>query len=134
MTPQRLHSHDRARVRPGRRVRSPVLALGLSERQRSFVIANALGATRRQLRSFVLAEAAALVACGLTAGAVLGWALSRMLARVLTGVFDPPPTALSAPWIYLAATVIATIVAIGVVSAATVRLARRSPLTVLGEL
>jgi putative ABC transport system permease protein len=82
----------------------------------------------------VLAEAAALVACGLTAGAVLGWALSRMLARVLTGVFDPPPTAVSAPWIYLAATVIAAIVAIGVVSAATVRLARRSPLTVLGEL
>ena len=44
------------------------------------------------------------------------------------------PTALSAPWIYLAATVAATIGAIGVVSAATVRLARRSPLTVLGEL
>ena len=111
-----------------------VLALGLTERRRTFVIANALGATRRQLRSFVLAEAAALIACGLTAGAVLGWALSRMLVRVLTGVFDPPPTALSAPWIYLAATVIATVVAIGVVSAATVRLARRSPLTVLGEL
>jgi putative ABC transport system permease protein len=52
---------------------------------------------------------------------------------VLTGVFDPPPTALSAPWTYLGATVIATIVAVGAVSAATVRLARRSPLTVLGE-
>ena len=47
-----------------------VLALGLTERRRGFVIANALGATRRQLRSFVLAEAAILVACGLTAGAV----------------------------------------------------------------
>ncbi|HEY2197635.1 MAG TPA: FtsX-like permease family protein [Mycobacterium sp.] len=111
-----------------------VLALGLTERRRSFVIANALGATGRQLRSLVLAEAAALVGCGLTAGAVLGWALSRMLVSVLTGVFDPPPTALSAPWIYLAATVAATIVAIGVVSAATVRLARRSLLTVLSEL
>jgi putative ABC transport system permease protein len=111
-----------------------VLALGLTERRRSFVIANALGATGRHLRSFVLAEAAALVGCGLTAGAVLGWALSRMLVSVLTGVFDPPPTALSAPWIYLVATVIAIIVAISVVSAAVVRLARRSPLTVLGEL
>ena len=52
-----------------------VLALGLTERRRSFVIAHALGATRRHLRSFVLAEAAILVACGLTAGAVLGAAL-----------------------------------------------------------
>ena len=69
-----------------------VLTLGLAERRRSFVIAHALGATRRHLRSFVLAEAAILITCGLTAGAVLGAALSRMLVSVLTGVFDPPPT------------------------------------------
>ena len=111
-----------------------VLALGLTERRRGFVIANALGATRRQLRSFVLAEAAILVACGLTAGAVLGWALTRMLVTVLSGVFDPPPAALSVPWTYLAATVVAIVIAIGAVSATTVRLARLSPLTVLGEL
>jgi putative ABC transport system permease protein len=111
-----------------------VLALGLTERRRSFVIAHALGATRRQLRSFVLAETAILVACGLTAGAILGAALSQMLVSVLTGVFDPPPTALSAPWTYLAAIAAVLIVAISAVSAATIRLARRSPLTVLGEL
>ncbi|MGZ4529821.1 MAG: FtsX-like permease family protein [Mycobacterium sp.] len=111
-----------------------VLALGLTERRRSFAIANVLGATRRQLRSFVLAEAAILIACGLTAGAALSWALSRMLARALTGVFDPPPAALSVPWVYLAATAATIAVAIGAVSAATVRLARRSPLTVLSEL
>jgi putative ABC transport system permease protein len=57
-----------------------------------------------------------------------------MLVTVLTGVFDPPPTALTAPWTYLAATAAAIIVAISAVSATTVRLARRSPLTVLGEL
>ena len=56
-----------------------VLALGLTERRRSFVIAHALGATRRHLRSFVLAETAILIACGLTAGAILGAALSQML-------------------------------------------------------
>ena len=111
-----------------------VLALGLTERRRGFVIANALGATHRQLRSFVLAEAAILVACGLTAGAVLGWALTRMLVTMLSGVFDPPPAALSVPWTYLAATVVAIVIAIGAVSATTVRLARLSPLTVLGEL
>ena len=111
-----------------------VQALGLAERRRSFAIADALGATRRQQRSFVLAEAAILITCGLAAGAVLGWALSRMLVGVLTGVFDPPPTALAVPWTYLAATAVTIVVAIGTVSAATVRLARQTPLTVLGEM
>jgi putative ABC transport system permease protein len=111
-----------------------VLTLGFAERGRSFVIARALGATRHDLRSFVVAEAAILIACGLTAGAVLGAALSHMLVSVLTGVFDPPPTTVKIPGIYLAATALASIATIGVVSAATVRLARRSPLTLLGEL
>jgi putative ABC transport system permease protein len=111
-----------------------VQALGLAERRRSFAIADALGATRRQQRSLVLAEAAILITCGLAAGAVLGWALSRMLVGVLTGVFDPPPTALAVPLTYLAATAVTIIVAIGTVSAATVRLARQTPLTVLSEL
>jgi putative ABC transport system permease protein len=111
-----------------------VLALGFAQRRRSFAIADALGATRRHLRSFVLAESAILIICGLAAGAVVGWALSRMLVSVLRGVFDPPPTALSVPWIYLAATAATIIAAIGAVSAATVRLARRSPLRVFGEL
>jgi putative ABC transport system permease protein len=110
-----------------------VQALGLAERRRSFAIADALGATRRQQRSFVLAEAAILITCGLAAGAVLGWALSRMLVGVLTGVFDPPPTALAVPWTYLAATAVTIVVAIGAVSAGTVRLARQTPLTVLGD-
>jgi putative ABC transport system permease protein len=111
-----------------------VLALGLTERRRSFVIAHALGAARRDLRAFVAAEAVILATCGLTAGAALGWALSQMLVTVLTGVFDPPPETLSVPWIYLAVTAAAIIVAIGAVSAAIVRLARRSPLNVLAEL
>jgi putative ABC transport system permease protein len=110
-----------------------VFGLGLTERRRSFVIANALGATRRHLLSFVLAEAAILVACGLTAGGVLGWALSQMLVTVLTGVFDPPPTVVTVPWIYLAAIIAAIAAAIGAASAGTVRLARSSPLTVLAE-
>jgi putative ABC transport system permease protein len=111
-----------------------VLALGLAERRRSFAIANALGATRRQLRSFVSAEAAMLIICGVAGGGALGWLLSRMLVSVLTGVFDPPPTALSVPWSYLGATAATIILAISAVSAATVGLARRSPLTVLSEL
>jgi putative ABC transport system permease protein len=111
-----------------------VLGLGQAERRRGFAIADALGATRRQLRSFVLAEAIVLIVCGLLTGALLSWALTQMLVSTLTGVFDPPPTALSVPWTYLAATAASTVVAIGAVSAATVRLARRSPMSVLGDL
>ncbi|HOB48015.1 MAG TPA: ABC transporter permease [Mycobacterium sp.] len=111
-----------------------VLGLGLADRRRSFAIANALGANRRQLRSFVVAEAAILITCGLAGGAALGWLLSRMLVSVLTGVFDPPPAALSVPWVYLGAAGAMAVLAISAVSAATVGLARRSPLTVLSEL
>jgi putative ABC transport system permease protein len=111
-----------------------VLALGLAERRRSFAIANALGATPRQLRSFVLAEAALLIICSLIAGSIASSALSQMLVTVLNGVFDPPPSALSLPWPYLAITTVTVILAIGAVSAMTTRLARRSPLTVLNDL
>jgi putative ABC transport system permease protein len=35
-----------------------------------------------------------------------GWVLAWMLVRLLTGVFDPPPDALSLPWLYLGALII----------------------------
>jgi putative ABC transport system permease protein len=111
-----------------------VLALGLTERRRSFAIANALGATPRQLQSLVFAEATVLVVCGLVSGTVLSWALSRMLVSVLTGVFDPPPTALSVPFGYLTATAATIVASIVAISVATIRNARRSPATVMGEL
>ena len=74
-----------------------VLALGLAERRRTFAIASALGATPRQLGGFVWAEAAVVTVGGLLAGTVGGWALSHMLVKVLTGVFDPPPATLAVP-------------------------------------
>ncbi|MDT5070405.1 MAG: putative transport system permease protein, partial [Mycobacterium sp.] len=63
-----------------------VLALGLTDRRRGFAIASALGANRRQLGSFVWSESTVLIVGGLGSAAVLGWALSRMLVSVLTGV------------------------------------------------
>ncbi|ROO87556.1 putative ABC transport system permease protein [Actinocorallia herbida] len=111
-----------------------VLALGLTERRRTFAIATALGADTRQLRGFVFAETAVLTACGLAAGTGLGWLLSQMLVKVLTGVFDPPPAALAVPWPYLAAVAAVTVAALAAVSAATVRLARRPSVTILREL
>ena len=111
-----------------------VLALGLAERRRSFAIAAALGATRQQLRCLVTAETVVITGCGLAAGAVTGAALSQMLVKVLTGVFDPPPDVLTVPWAYLALVGACTIAALGVAAAGAARAAGRSSLTVLREL
>jgi putative ABC transport system permease protein len=89
-----------------------VLALGLAERRRTFAIATVLGAQPRHLRGMVLSEALLLAAGGLAGGALIGWALSEMLVKVLTGVFDPPPAALSIPSVYLALTGAAALAAI----------------------
>ncbi|MCY7341619.1 MAG: FtsX-like permease family protein, partial [Pseudonocardia sp.] len=111
-----------------------VLALGLAERRRSFVIARALGASPAQLRGFVLGEAAVLAVGGLAIGAAGGWVLSQMLVAVLTGVFDPPPSTLAVPWTYLLAIAALTVAAIGLAAAGAVRLARRPALDVLRQL
>ena len=78
-----------------------VLAETLAERRRSFAIARALGARRAQVNAFIRVEAALVVGAGLAIGAVSGWALARILVKILTGVFDPPPTSLAVPWSYL---------------------------------
>ncbi len=78
------------------------LWLGLLERRRTFAVASALGATPRQLGAFVWAEVGIVTIAGLAAGTITAWALSNMLVKVLQGVFDPPPSALAVPWVYLA--------------------------------
>ena len=60
-----------------------VLALGLTERRRSFAIATALGAKARHLRGMIVSEAIVLGVLGLAAGAVIGSLLSAMLVKVL---------------------------------------------------
>ena len=72
-----------------------VLALGLAERRRTFAIASALGARRRQLAAFVWSEALYVTIGGLLFGAIAGWGLSYVIVKILTGVFDPPPEHLS---------------------------------------
>jgi putative ABC transport system permease protein len=111
-----------------------VLALGLAERRRTFAIATALGASGRQLRAFVFSEALVLTVAGLIAGTITGWLLSEMLVKVLTGVFDPPPSVLSVPWPYLLAVGVITVAALAGVSSVAVRLARRPAISVLREL
>ncbi|TAT95976.1 ABC transporter permease (plasmid) [Rhizobium ruizarguesonis] len=83
-----------------------VLGLGLADRERSFAILVALGAKPRQLGAFVWSEAALVVGGGMFLGLLTGVLIAYVLVKLLTGVFDPPPEALSLPWGYLAALVI----------------------------
>jgi putative ABC transport system permease protein len=89
-----------------------VLALGLAERRRTFAIASALGAKRRQLGAFVWSEAAFVAIGGVMLGALAGLGIAQVIVKILTGVFDPPPEHLSAPWAYLGAFALATLGAV----------------------
>ncbi|MGI5439592.1 FtsX-like permease family protein [Streptomyces shenzhenensis] len=111
-----------------------VLALGLAERRRTFAVATVLGATRRRLRGMVLTEAALLAVAGLAGGTLIGWALSEMLVKVLTGVFDPPPAALSVPAGYLTLTALAAVAAVFAAAVNGVRRAGRPAVEELREL
>ncbi|AUA08593.1 FtsX-like permease family protein [Streptomyces sp. SID8382] len=111
-----------------------VLALGLAERRRTFAIATVLGATRRQLNGLVLSEAATLAAVGVTGGALIGWGLTEMLVKVLTGVFDPPPEAVAVPWPYLGLTLAAALAAIVGAALSGVRGSARPAVEELREL
>ena len=102
-----------------------VLGLGFAERRRTFAIARALGARDRALGAFVYGDAAFVVVGGLALGAAGGAWISFMLVKVLTGVFDPPPSAAAVPWLYLVAVVGASVGAIVLAAAATVRAVRR---------
>jgi putative ABC transport system permease protein len=111
-----------------------VLALGLAERRRMFAIATALGARPRQLGSFVWTEAIFVTLGGLIIGSITGWVLAEMLVKVLTGVFDPPPSSLAVPWLYLGGLVATAIAAVVGAALGVVRSASRAPVAVLRDL
>jgi putative ABC transport system permease protein len=110
------------------------LGLGFQERRRTFAIASALGAKGRQLGGFVWSESVFVTAGGLLLGAVIAVGLSDMLVKVLTGVFDPPPDALSVPWGYLAAVTALAWATVAAAGAVTLRALRRPAIEELRDL
>jgi putative ABC transport system permease protein len=110
------------------------LALGTAERRRTFAIVRALGANRRQLGAFIWTEAGYVSVGGILAGAVVGWALTRMLITVLTGVFDPSPERPVVPWGFLAIGLACAVLAVVVASIVAVRATHRSPLVAVRAL
>lgn len=110
------------------------LAVGLAERRRGFAITHALGAKPRQLASFIWGEAGFMTIAGLLLGTAGAAAITTMLVKVLTGVFDPPPSQLAIPWAYLATTIAVALAAVALAATGAQRAARRPPLEILREL
>jgi putative ABC transport system permease protein len=110
------------------------LGLGFQERRRTFAIASALGARQRQLGGFVWSESAYVTGGGLVLGGAIATGLSWMLVKVLTGVFDPPPDALSIPWGYLITVLALVLGAVAAAGALTLRALRRPAIEELRDL
>jgi putative ABC transport system permease protein len=98
-----------------------VLGLGMIERRRDFALLVAMGATPRQLGAFLWTEGLIILLAGMMLGFITGFGIAKMLIKVLTGVFDPPPQSLAIPSAYLIALVVA-----GCVSTAAAVLIARS--------
>lgn len=91
-----------------------ILWLGQSERARSNAILLSLGASRREVRSFIWCEALIVAGIGLLAGTLIGLIDAWMLVRILSGVFDPPPAYLTLPWMSLSFMLVGAIAAIAI--------------------
>ncbi|MBO0813810.1 MAG: ABC transporter permease [Actinobacteria bacterium] len=111
-----------------------VLALGLVERRRTFAIASALGARSAQLAAFVWSEAIFVTAGGILLGVLSGWALSFIIVKILTGVFDPPPQHLFVPWLYLSALGGVTCGAVAAAGSGVIRALRRPAADIIRDL
>ena len=77
------------------------VTVALVERRNELATMAALGASLRQVASFIWSEALLVLAAGIALAGVLGWLLAQMLVAMLRHVFDPPPEHLAAPWGYL---------------------------------
>ncbi len=111
-----------------------VLAVGLAERRRSLAILSVLGARRAQLRGLALSEGLLITIGGLAGGGLIAWGLSQMLVKVLTGVFDPPPSVIAVPWGYLTITVLAVVAALGMAAVVSARASTRPAVEELRDL
>ena len=111
-----------------------VLALGLAERRRTFAVATALGADPASSAAscWPRPRSCSWAACVL--GAVTGWALSQMLVKVLTGVFDPPPSTSPSRGPTSASVLGVAVLAMVAAALAAIRLALQPPIQQLREL
>jgi hypothetical protein len=72
-----------------------------------------------------LSEGLLITIGGLFGGGLIAWGLSQMLIKVLTGVFDPPPSIFAIPWGYLTVTVLAVVAALSTAAMVSARASTR---------
>jgi putative ABC transport system permease protein len=104
------------------------VAVGLSERRQEFATMAALGASLRQIASFLWSETALVLVAASALAALLGWLLAEMLVAMLQHVFDPPPDHLAAPWGFLGGLAAAALVGALTAGALAAFRIRRLPL------
>jgi putative ABC transport system permease protein len=102
-----------------------VLGLGLIERRRDFALLAAMGAKARQLGAFLWTEGLIILISGMVLGFATGFAIAKMLVKVLTGVFDPAPEGLAIPWVYLIVLIVAGCLSTGLAIVIAQRVAQR---------
>ncbi|MFF0739865.1 FtsX-like permease family protein [Streptomyces sp. NPDC004111] len=114
---------------------SSTFAFGVTQRRREMGLLRTLGATPRQLRRMLYAEALCVGAAGAATGALLGTVLAPALGAVLVDAgFQPQGFAVrTALWIPAAAWAAGIAVALAGVWAAARRAARIAPLEALRE-
>lgn len=110
------------------------LLLGAAQRRRAMVLLGALGATARQRGRFLAGEAWALLVGGIAGGTVIATTISYLLVKVLTGIFDPPPSGATLPGAYLLALLATVCAATGMVVLGLRRLGPRRTIAELREL
>ncbi len=74
-----------------------MIGLGFAERARTANILRALGASVSEVAGFLRAEALLILVPGAIVGTLIGVTAAQMLVKLLSGIFDPPPDALSYP-------------------------------------
>lgn len=102
-----------------------MLFLGFAERKRTAEILAALGASGAEIGGFLWSEALLILVPGAVIGSLIGVVAADMLVKLLSGIFDPPPDALSYPLIQLIGFALVGVVAtVAAVQIARLRLAR----------
>ncbi|MEC5324765.1 ABC transporter permease [Aurantimonas sp. A3-2-R12] len=102
-----------------------MLFLGIAERKRTAEILAALGASSAEIGGFLWSEALLILVPGAVIGSLIGVLAADMLVKLLSGIFDPPPEALSYPLIQLIGFALVGVVAtVAAVQIARLRLAR----------
>ncbi len=110
------------------------LLLGIRQRRRALVLLASLGATAKQRGRFFGSEARALLVGGIVGGAAITAVISYQLVKVLTGIFDPPPSSVAIPAAYLVVLATSVLAVSALVVVAVGRLAGRAGPAELREL